>query len=264
MEEKILIVDDQTSKVELPEQFGVEPVVIWQGKFLDNIYNLLYSIGRVIMQSRKQTMPNSIGYKLNILGNATSLLNAEIDNNIPTMATNGFALDTAMWTKIKPKYYMLSDWKFRNQNFPFWQAILAHDWELNIFLWYRKRDTAINHFVRYNKTTIEGFYWFVNMGLRLGLGMPSPANVLIPCLVNAIKMGYIEIHLYGFEFDWYKETIFGEKTKIHFYDEKKPKMPNLEESLFTFWRTVKGLNIVKKYAEGKGVKIINHSNFKII
>jgi len=241
-----------------------EPVVIWQGKFLDNIYNSLLSIARIIIQSRPQTTPSSLGAKLNILGNAPSLLRADIDCTIPSMVTNGFALDESMWLKVKPKYYVLSDWKFKDPTFPFWQAILAHDWDLNIFIWYKRKDTAINHYARYNKTTIEGFNWFVRLGLRLGLGMPSPANVLIPCLTNAMSMGYTEIHLYGFEFDWYKQTIFGEKSKTHFYDEKEYQLPNLEESLFTFWRTVKGLNIIKKYVEDNGVKIINHSNWKII
>ena len=235
-----------------------------QGKFLEKIFNTLMSITRIIAQSHLQTIPKSKGVSINIFGNAPSLLDAEIDNSIPSMVTNGFALDEKMWLKIKPKYYVLSDWKFRNPLYPFWQAILAHAWDLDIFIWYKREDTAVNHFKRYNKTTIEGFEWFVRIGLKLGLGMPSPANVLIPCLVNAIQMGYKEIHLYGFEFDWYKQTIFGEKRKIHFYNEPTPIMPALEESLFTFWRTVKGLNIIKRYAESKGIKITNHSWFKII
>lgn len=238
-------------------------------KFWLAFINTLVSNLRLVL-SRKTNLPNAVGDRINILGNAPNVKKQNIDTTYPCMVTNGFAIDSDFYLKIKPTYYVLCDDKFFDPSCYLTSTMLTainrRDWDMNILTPRPiKRDRAININRRYNKTTIEGFKWFVLWCMKYNLGMPSPANVLIPCLVLAINMGYKEIHLYGFEFSWYKESIFGEKTTFHFYEEPEEiRIQNLETVLYTFYKTVYGLNIVKKYAEKRGVKIINHCDFRII
>jgi len=234
------------------------------------IIHTLVSIIRILIYSNGTKIPKAIGDTISIIGNAPEL-DTSIDYGT-CMVTNGFALNTEAWLSIKPTHYVLCDDKFFVSSCYYtsviWNTILSRDWDMNIYMPKLRtgKDVAINHNHLYNKTTVEGFNNFVLFCTKHNLGMPSPANVLIPSLILAINMGYKEIHLYGFEFSWYKESIFGEEQKaIHCYAEPDYyKLSDLETSLYTFYRTVYGLNLIKKYAKKQGVTIINHSNYKII
>jgi hypothetical protein len=231
----------------------------------------MVSFVRLIVLSRKSNLPKNVSKQINILGNAPSIKNCDIDFSYPTMVTNGFAIDPEFYIKTKPFYYIFCDDKFFDPTCYHTEIMInamnKRDWDMNILTPKpKKHDRVINTNYRYNKTTIEGFEKFVLWCTKHNFGMPSPANVLIPCLILAINMGYKKIHLYGFEFSWYKESIFGEKqSALHNYVEPQDyDLPDLETSLFTFHRTVYGLNIIKKYAELNNVEIINHCNFRII
>ena len=241
-------------------------------KFWMSLINTLISLIRVIVLSRNNKLPKNLNTSINILGNAPNIKDQNIDTIYPRMVTNGFAIDLDYYLKTKPTYYVLCDDKYFEPKCYYTSAILdainRRDWDMYIFKPRKsvKHDRVMNKNFRYNKTTIEGFGWFVLWCMKHNLGMPSPANVLIPCLMLAINMGYKEINLYGFEFSWYKEAVFGEKLEsIHFHKEpEKYNYQDMETLLYTFYKTVYGLNIVKKYAKKRGVKIINHCDFKII
>ena len=234
------------------------------------IINTLASIVR-LYETKRIWLPEREGNIINILGNAPMINEYDINFSYPTMVTNGFAIDPEFYKKVRPAYYVFCYDQFFDPTCYCTKimrtAMNKRDWDMNIFS--PKSiglDRVINKNYRYNKTTIEGFERFVLWCMKHNLGMPSPANVLIPCLVLAINMGYKEIHLYGFEFSWYKESIFMEKlNKIHFYSEpEKIKHRDLETEVYTLYKTIFGLNIVKKYACQTNTKLINHSEFKII
>ena len=234
------------------------------------ILNTMVSTLR-LYKTKRINLPLREGESINILGNAPNVKNCSIDFSLPSMVTNGFAIDPEFYKKVKPSYYIFCDDKFFDPACYNTELMInemnKRDWTMNILS--PKpigHDRVINKNYRYNKTTIDGFERFVLWCMKHNLGMPSPANVLIPCLVLSVNMGYKEIHLYGFEFSWYKESIFKEKlNKIHFYDEPCIiKYQDLETITYTLYKTVYGLNIVKKYADAHKVKIINHSEFKII
>jgi hypothetical protein len=234
------------------------------------IVNTLISIMR-LYKTKRVALPECEGICINILGNALKIKESYIDYSYPAMVTNGFAIDPEFYVKVKPAYYVFCDDKFYDPTCYHTEIMIKamnrRDWDMNIFIPKPiKHDRVINKNCFYNKTTIEGFEKFVLWCMKHNLGMPAPANVLIPCLVLAMNMGYKEMHLYGFEFNWYKESIFREKlNRIHFYDEpERVKYQDLETVTYTLYKTVYGLNIVKKYAEKLNVKIINHSEFKII
>jgi hypothetical protein len=239
-------------------------------KTLLKTVSTLVSIVR-LYNTKPVMLPQPEGKSINILGNTPKVKERAIDYSYPTMVTNGFAINLEFCIKVKPTYYVFCDDYYYDPTCynaaVMIEAMNKKDWDMNILTPNpTKHDFVINKNHRYNKTTIEGFEKFVLWCMKHNLGMPSTANVLIPCLVLAINMGYKEIHLYGFEFDWYKELIFKEKqSSNNFYRETdKIKYQELETVTHSLYQTVFGLSMVKKYAEQNNVKITNHSEFNII
>lgn len=139
-----------------------------------------------------------------------------------------------------------------------WQSHLANNANISI--------------VYYNNTPIEGWTWFKYHFFRKNVGMPRPHNVMIPSLFLAINAGLKNIYLFGADHSWLPEISVDDQNKVlinqkHFYDEGTTKAKALDkrghgerklwELLHKFMLAFKGYFILKKYAEKRGVAVLN-------
>lgn len=131
----------------------------------------------------------------------------------------------------------------------------------------------------YNTTPAEGFSFFTRILFDTGLGMPRPHNVIIPAIMNLIKLNFKDIYITGADHSWLPEISVNEKNEAlvnqkHFYDENESKPEKMEdyidrprrlhEIIYKFYLSFKGYWIIKDYANKKNVNIYNCSEVSFI
>lgn len=229
------------------------------------------------------------GRELIILGNGPSL-RTTIDQHIDRllshdlMAVNFAALAPEFLT-LRPQYYMLADAHFFNSLSSdknvrqLWANFAKVSWPMTIFIPSKFKELAkplmmhtkgLN--LRYfNLTPVEGFSWLTRVFYSTGLGMPRPRNVLIPAIMEGIRLGYKKIYLCGADHSWTKTLDVDHENFVvsiqpHFYEDNEEEHRRVRE-------TYKGLRLhdvlgsmtiafrsyweIAGYAAKKGVTIYN-------
>lgn len=229
------------------------------------------------------------GKEIIILGNGPSLrqtIDTEYDWLIThdLMAVN-FAALTADFFKLRPNYYILADNHFFNslQSDPnvrtVWNSFQKINWGMTLLVPSKVKHLVIPLTINcpeiklrfFNLTPIEGFSFITHRLFNAGLGMPRPRNVLIPAIMEAIRMGYEKIFICGADHSWTKtldvdDDNFVVSVQPHFYEDNEDEYKRVRE-------TYKGLKLhdvlgsmvvafksywqIVDYAKKKRVTILN-------
>lgn len=228
-------------------------------------------------------------HELIILGNGPSL-RSTIENDLdwllshPLMCVN-FAANSPEFRRLRPRYYVLADSHFFNSLTQdknvrnLWTQLNAVTWEMTLLIPSKFRHLAaplLMHApelkVRYfNLTPVEGFKWLVHRLYSLGLGMPRPRNVMIPAIMEGIRLGFRKIYLCGADHTWTKTLDVDRENFVvsiqpHFYEDNEAEHRRVRE-------TYKGLRLhdvlgsmtvafrsywqIADYARSRGIEIIN-------
>lgn len=266
--------------------------------FVSNLTSSLASLLKVAILSKGASLSSNEGKdrELAILGNGPSL-RTTIDNDsdrllsYDLMAVN-FAAITSDFFNLRPKYYILADAHFFNalQSDPnvrkLWENFGKVSWEMTLLIPTKFKNLVkplIMHThgikLRYfNLTPVEGFTWLNHILFSAGLGMPRPRNVLIPAIMEGIRLGYRKIFLFGADHSWTKTLHVDDENFVisvqpHFYEDNENEHKRVRE-------TYKGLRLhnvlesmtiafrsywhISDYAKKKGVSIINSTPSSMI
>jgi len=215
--------------------------------FLQNFFLSLESICKIILLSRKVSLPAKGNNRCILLGNGPSLTdiyegNKDVFHSSDLIVLNYFA-NTDLYTEMKPQYYVLNPIEFwvknvnenqkKNRLILFNNIVEKTTWDIILFVPIAGRKSPFikdilsknKHLtIRYfNQTPVEGLTSFNHFFFKKNLGMPRPHNSLIPCLMIAINMGYKEMYLTGAEHSWLKTIWVTDNneallTQKHFYD----------------------------------------------
>ena len=193
-----------------------------------------------------------------------------------------------LFKKIRPKYIVLADPVFFNiDNYKnglkekmnsFQENVNNADWELKIMIPYKKNFMSFNdnknvEVLFYNSYSfLNGFNSFRYYCFKRGIAMPSMVSVLIPCIMNAITIGYKEINIMGADHDWINNIFIDERNKMymkntHFY-ETDPEPISLSYSMSQILRgqyqAFLNYEIIRRYADYYNIKIYNLSKKSMI
>ena len=257
------------------------------------VISSLASLIKVAIMSKIPSSSSSIGKgrELVILGNGPSLretIDKHFDKlvTLDMMAVN-FAALAPEFTSLRPRYYMLADGHFFNavssdnnvKNL--WKNLSQVSWDLTLFVPVKFRHLVAPLLMDapslktrwFNLTPIEGFSGLKYSLFRSGLGMPRPRNVLIPAIMEGIRMGYSTIYLCGADHTWTKTLHVDDENYVvsiqpHFYKDNEEEHKRVRE-------TYKGLHLhdvlgsmtvafrsyweIAEYAKKQGVRILNAS-----
>ena len=249
------------------------------------------SLLKVALMSRGASVSSDEGKgkELVILGNGPSLRET-IDHDFEWLASHelmavNFAALSPEFFRLRPGYYVLADGHFFN-SFQIdgnvrklWESFGKVTWGMTLLVpsKYRHfvlpllpptRDIKLRYF---NLTPIEGLKWLSHMLYGAGLGMPRPRNVLIPAIMEGIRMGFKTIYLCGADHSWTKTLDVDRENYVvsvqpHFYEDNEEEHKRVRE-------TYKGLRLhdvlgsmtiafrsywdIADYAKKKKIEIIN-------
>ena len=195
-----------------------------------------------------------------------------------------YFFESSFFRKLKPKYYVLADPAFF-QTEAIDRIVSQLQWEMQLFVqyrvwkkYYKRRSYKWLKIVPYNDYSYQGFKKLKILLYKKGLSMPSPQNVLIPCLFNAINMGYKEIRLYGADHSWTKTLCVTKDNVVcavdcHFYKEarlapywkgRQGVYYKIHELLRDFANMFEGYHQIKEYANICGTRILNYTKDSFI
>ena len=229
--------------------------------FITNLTSSMASVAKIFLMS-KGASPSSRegeGKELVVLGNGPSLrqtIDEEFDWLVSRelMAVN-FAALSPEFLRLRPKYYILADAHFfnsldRDPNVrKLWQAFGQITWEMTMLI-----PSKYKHLVRpllmhthgislryFNLTPVEGFRSLNHKFFAAGWGMPRPRNVLIPAIMEGIRLGFSKIYLCGADHSWTKTLDVDEENFVvsiqpHFYEDNEDEHKRVRE-------TYKGLKL---------------------
>lgn len=264
----------------------------------ENISGLINRLGssvasliKVVLMSKGASASSDEGYgrQLVIMGNGPSLRET-IDKHLDWLLLNdlmavNFSAISPDFFKLRPKYYILADGHFfnsldkDNNVRKLWESLAKVSWGMTLLvpakfrhlikpLLIHARDIRVRY---YNLTPVEGFKWLSHNLYSWGLGMPRPRNVLIPALMEGIRLGYKKIYICGADHSWTKtldvdDDNFVISIQPHFYEDNDEEHKRVRE-------TYKGLRLhdvlgsmsiafksyweIGNYAKKKKVEIIN-------
>ncbi|MCH5224052.1 MAG: hypothetical protein J1E82_08415 [Muribaculaceae bacterium] len=249
------------------------------------------SIAKVLLMSKGVSPASDEGKnkEIAILGNGPTLRDT-IDKDLDfllerdLMAVNFAALAPDFY-KLRPKYYVLADGHFfdsldtDNNVRKLWEAFGNVSWEMTLLV-----PTKFRHLVKalllhtrglnvryFNLTPIEGFRWIKHWMFKSGLGMPRPRNVMIPAIMEALRLGYRKIYLFGADHTWTKTLDVDEENFVvsiqpHFYKDNEEEHRRVRETYKDLkLHDVLGSMVVAfrsyweiaDYAKKQGVEILN-------
>lgn len=193
------------------------------------------------------------GKELIILGNGPSL-RTTIDRELEWLETHdlmavNFAALSPEFHRLRPKYYILADGHFFNSLHTdgnvrrLWEIFSTVNWEMTLLIPTKYKHfaqpllmNAVNIRKRYfNLTPVEGFKSISHILFNAGLGMPRPRNVMIPAIMEGIRMGYGKIYLCGADHSWTKtlnvdSENFVVSVQPHFYEDNKEEKERVRET----------------------------------
>lgn len=259
--------------------------------FVSQLGSSLASMVKVALMSKgaSASATEGKGKSLVVMGNGPSLrdtINNDFDWLLShdLMAVN-FAANSPEFLSLRPKYYILADGHFFNSLDKdvnvrkLWDNLNRVSWEMTLLIPSKFKHLAKPLMmqspgikVRYfNLTPVEGFKWLSHFFYSLGLGMPRPRNVLIPAIMEGIRLGYTKIYLCGADHSWTKtldvdKENFVVSVQPHFYEDNEEEHKRVRE-------TYKGLRLhdvlgsmvtafrsywqIASYAKKRGIEIIN-------
>ena len=265
---------------------------------IGQIGSSLASLAKVMLMSKGASASSreGEGRELVIMGNGPSLrstIDKEFDWLIAhdLMAVN-FAANSDEFRRLRPKYYTLADGHFFNslQSDPnvrrLWEALGRVSWDMTLLIPSKFRHLAQPLLMRapglkvryFNLTPIEGYKWLSHLLYSSGLGMPRPRNVLIPAIMEGIRLGYKKIYICGADHTWTRTLSVDEENFVvsiqpHFYEDNEEEHKRVRE-------TYKGLRLhdvlgsmtiafrsywqIADYAKKRGVEIINATRGSMI
>jgi len=266
--------------------------------FLLQLQQTIGSFLKILIQSKYfVTFPAAQSDRIIIMGNGPSL-NKEIENHLAilqketTLAVNYF-VNTPEYKIIQPNYYLISAPEFwipntneatvKRREVLFTNLREKTDWDMLFFIpsdgvqspiLKPYLDALPNNIqiIPFNLTPIEGLKSLNHFCFNKRLGMPRPHNVIIPCILNTIIMGFKTIDLIGVEHSWLAEISVTEDNvalvhQKHFYDvgssQSKPmqmfqrRPRKLHEILHKFVLSFRSYHVIEEYAQSKGTKIYN-------
>ena len=249
------------------------------------------SVLKVILLSKGASPSSDIGKgkKLIIMGNGPSLRKTIDDDfdwllSYDTMAVN-FAANSFEFFRLRPNYYILADAHFFNSVQSdsnvrkLWENFGKISWEMTLLIPVKFRDLVKplmmhTHGIKlryFNLTPVEGFKWLSHIFYSAGLGMPRPRNVLIPAIMEGIRLGYSTIFICGADHSWTKTLDVDKDNYVvsvqpHFYEDNSEEHKRVRE-------TYKGLRLhdvmgsmvvafrsywhISDYASRRKIEIIN-------
>ncbi|MBD5225274.1 MAG: hypothetical protein HDS68_04815 [Bacteroidales bacterium] len=198
-----------------------------------------------------------------------------------TLAVN-FAANTKVFSRLKPKYYVLADPHFfsagKDENvIRLMENLALTTWNMTLFV---PVGSAVPVSIRSNRnisvvtfamTWFESFSAIENFAFSRGWGMPRPRNVLIPSIMLGLRLGYKNIYIIGADHTWTTTLSVDEENHVvsvqpHFYtdDDKERKRVisiyrdiKLHEILESFSIAFKSYHRIKKYADHIGANVYN-------
>lgn len=221
----------------------------------------LASLVKVALMSRgaSSSISEGKGRELVIMGNGPSLRKT-IDENSgwllshDLMAVN-FAALTPDFVNLRPRYYILADGHFfngltkDNNVKKLWETFRCVSWDMTLLIPGKFRHLAAPLLMdsrnirlrRFNLTPVEGFSTLTHFLIDNGLGMPRPRNVLIPAIIEGIRLGYKKIYLCGADHSWTKTLDVDNENFVisiqpHFYQDSEEEHKRVRE-------TYKGLRL---------------------
>lgn len=258
--------------------------------FTTDLGSTIKSCMKVILQSRRPTISKSSpgGGRLIIMGNGPSLAQTierygERLKSGPTLAVN-FAANTPEFARLRPRYYVLADPHFfvrgghENVDSLYRNLSEVVDWEMTLFVpvkMYAVARCLLSNpkigIETFNPVGFEGFGWAERLAFSSGLGMPRPRNVLIPAIMCGILAGYKRIAIAGADHSWMKTIEVNENNEVisvqpHFYADSKEEKSRvtttyrnyrLHDIVYSFYVAFKSYFAVKRYADSRGIEIVN-------
>lgn len=260
-------------------------------KFISDSCASILSVVKVLLMSKSASLSSKVGAgrEIVILGNGPSLRKT-IDDNLDWLLSHdllavNFAAVTPDFFKLRPRYYVLADPLFfnsvtLNSNVnKLWESFGKVNWEMTLLVPTKYKELikplilhTHNIDLRFfNMTPVEGFGWLKNSLFKSGLGMPRPRNVLIPAIMEAIRLGYKKIYLSGADHSWTKTLDVDDENFVisiqpHYYLDNEEEHKRVRE-------TYKGLRLhdvmesmviafrgyweIAAYAKKRNVEIIN-------
>ena len=271
--------------------------------FFEKLFQTLLTLPKILLWSRKVSLPRAQKKELVILGNGPSLQDflknhRDFLAGKQSLAVNHFA-DTAAFTDIKPDFYLINVPEFWTENVDedvlkrrnrlLENLIQKTTWDMHLLLgmgakkskkWRELSEKNPHLKIHYfNTAPVEGFRWFRHFCYHRQCGMPRPHNVLIPSLMLAIHMGFDKIYITGADHNWLEEIFVADDntvylTQRHFYDAQTARPDvmkktgknkrKLHEILHKFMLAFRGYFDIDDYARSRKVKIINITPHSLI
>jgi len=222
--------------------------------FITNTAKVLFSIGRIVILSKKPSKLSTTRTKdsVVVLANGPSFSETyekhkDFLKDKDILSVNLFPL-SPLYEEIKPQYLIISGPNIWQENISetttklivtYFETIANKTtWDISFFipceaknwkLWQQilSKNNHISIFY-YNNTPIEGWNWFQHLMFNMKYGMPRPQNIIIPSLYMLIQLQYKSIYLWGVDHSWLKEiTVTDNNVPLvcqkHFYDEGEAK-----------------------------------------
>lgn len=253
----------------------------------------LASVAKVMLMSKGASSSTSDGQgkTLVIMGNGPSLLTT-IQNEFDWLVSHdlmavNFAALAPEFFRLRPRYYILADGHFFNSLSTdanvrkLWETFHRVSWEMTLLIPSKFKHLSkpllmdtVNLRVRYfNLTPVEGFKWLAHLLFGAGLGMPRPRNVLIPAIMEGIRLGFSKIYLCGADHSWTKTLDVDEENFVisiqpHFYQDNEEEHKRVRETYKNLkLHDVLGSMVIAfrsywdiaAYAKNRKVEIINAS-----
>lgn len=255
-------------------------------RFLISLGTSLKSVVKLLLKSRAASSLVHLaqGNAVVVMGNGPSLSDtiakhgAQLEQ-MPLMSVN-FAGLTEEFLRLKPIYYVLADPVFfrdlDNANVNrLWQT-LGHDvtWPMTLFVPVGTKVPPVAESInvaRYNMLGIEGFEWLEHLAWRRGWGMPRPRNVLIPSLMQALRMGYSTVYVAGADHSWTRTLSVSDDNVVvsvqpHFYTDNEAEHQrvtqvyadvHMPEIMYSFHLAFKAYWAIRRFAGKIGSRVVN-------
>ncbi len=261
------------------------------------------SLFKALVLSRKRVKVPlaSNGDKIAFFANGPSLTKAlekiktvGMPNNI--MVTNFFC-NSNLFEELKPNYYIICDPLFKYNGYKndkripeFYKKIYGVDWAIDIFIPFSfKKDfnkiiienNLNNELINinyYNNVNFNGNNSFLLSLMKKKWGMPRPATVAVPALMNCMYMGYKDIIIAGIDLSHHEDIRVSKENQLqirtrHFYNNElvesyQPWFKNKEKGItfktseifLIFHNYFFSFDVVADYAKKYNVEITNYSD----
>lgn len=223
--------------------------------FIQKLGSSLTSLVKVALMSKGGSASSNEGKgrELVIMGNGPSL-RTTIDNDFEWLVSHdlmavNFAANSEEFFRLRPKYYILADGHFFSSIQTdinvrkLWDNFSRVSWEMTLIIPVRFKhlvkpllmnasDLKLRYF---NLTPVEGFRWLNHLLFSAGLGMPRPRNVMIPAIIEGIRLGYGKIYICGADHSWTKTLDVDNNNLVisiqpHFYADNESEHKRVRET----------------------------------